>query len=60
MILEVRNRPAGLGYQRQRWPKATHHIVRLGNREVRVIVTLDETANPAGLIALIIAGIFLG
>jgi hypothetical protein len=59
MILEVRPREFGLGYQRQRWPRARHHILRIGTREVRVIVTEDATPTVAGIIGLMIAGLFM-
>lgn len=58
MTIEVRPCPIAAGYQRQRWPKTRHHIVRLGTREVRLIIGKDESVRPLGLVALIVASFF--
>jgi len=59
MNLECRRKNTGIGYQNARWPKATHHIVHVGNREVRVIVMDGETPNWMGVAMMLVAGIFL-
>ena len=61
MILEPRRSVGsfGLGYTVQRWPRATHHVVRIGTRELRVIVEVGETAGIRAIVALLIAGFFL-
>jgi len=57
MILELRHRPSGLGYQRQRWPRAVHHIVRLGRTEARLIVEDNEQPTVWQVAAFLIAAI---
>lgn len=61
MILEPRRTAGatGLGYTVKRWPRATHYVVRLGAREVRVIIGDGETANVGAVVALLVAGLFL-
>ena len=57
MILELRHRPAGLGYQRQRWPRAVHHIARLGRTEARLIVEDGEQPTLRQVVGFLIAAI---
>jgi CRISPR/Cas system-associated protein Cas5 (RAMP superfamily) len=57
MILELRHRPAGLGYQRQRWPRAVHHIARLGRTEARLIVEDGEQPTLRQVVVFLIAAI---
>lgn len=59
MILECRSKPWGIGYARQAWPKANHHVVRVGTREVRVIVEQGESPTIAGVVGLLVAGLLL-
>lgn len=57
MILELRHRPSGLGYQRQRWPRAVHHIARLGRTEARLIVQDGEQPTVWQVVGFLIASI---
>ena len=57
MILELRHRPTGLGYQRQRWPRAVHHIARLGRTEARLIVEDGEQPTLRQVVVFLIASI---
>jgi hypothetical protein len=60
MILETKtNLPFSLGYQRQRWPQASHHVIRWGSRESRAIVPHGESPRLVGLVALLVSGLFL-
>ena len=60
MILETKtNLPFSLGYQRQQWPQATHHILRIGSTESRAIVPHRESPRLVGLVALLVSGLFL-
>ena len=51
--------PLFLGYQRQRWPQASHHVIRWGSRESRAIVPHGESPRLVGLVALLVSGLFL-
>ena len=57
MILEIRHRSTGLGYQRQRWPRAVHHIARLGRTEARLIVQDGEQPTVWQVVGFLIASI---
>lgn len=57
MILEIRHRSTGLGYQRQRWPRAVHHIARLGRTEARLIVQDGERPTVWQVVGFLIASI---
>lgn len=57
VILELRHRPAGLGYQRQRWPRAVHHIMRFGRSEARLIVEDGEQPTMRQVVVFLIAAI---
>jgi hypothetical protein len=59
VILECRSKPWGIGYARQAWPKAHHHITRVGTREVRVIVEHGETPTVPAILGLLVAGLLL-
>ena len=59
MILEVSPRPFGLGYSVAVWPKARHHIIRLGTREARVIVPNESSPRLMGVLSLLVAGLLL-
>ena len=58
MILETRKKPSGFGYQRQTWPRAVHHIMRVGRTETRLIVEDGEMISPLAIAALLIGGLF--
>lgn len=57
MILEIRHRSTGFGYQRQRWPRAVHHIARLGRTEARLIVQDGEQPTVWQVVGFLIASI---
>lgn len=57
MILELRHRPTGLGYQRQRWPRAVHHIARFGRTEARLIVEDGERPTVWQVVGFLVASI---
>jgi len=48
----------GFGYQRQTWPRAVHHIMRVGRTETRLIVEDGEMISPLSIAALLIGGLF--
>jgi hypothetical protein len=56
--LEIRKKSAGFGYQRQTWPRAVHHIVRVGRTETRLIVETGEMISPLAIVSLLIGGLF--
>jgi hypothetical protein len=58
MTIEIRPCQPSLGYQRQRWPKTRHHVLRIGTREVRAIVWDGESVRPLGIVALVLASFF--
>jgi hypothetical protein len=55
MIIEIRPCQPSLGYQRQRWPKTRHHVMRIGTREVRAIVDNTESGGVLAIAAMIAA-----
>lgn len=55
MIIEIRPCQPSLGYQRQRWPKTRHHVMRIGTREVRAIVDNTESVGVLAIAAMIAA-----
>ena len=59
-ILEIRHKSTGYGYQRQRWPLTTHHILRLGVTEARLILPHAERLGFWSLASLLIAGLIGG
>ena len=59
MQIEVRPCQLAFGYNRQNWPKTRHHICRIGNREVRLIIALDENPSILGVVAIIAASFLL-
>jgi hypothetical protein len=56
--LEIRKKSVGFGYQRQTWPRAVHHIVRVGRTETRLIVETGEMISPLAIVSLLIGGLF--
>lgn len=59
MQIEVRPCQLAFGYQRQSWPQTRHHISRIGHREVRLIINLDESPSILGVVAIIAASFLL-
>ena len=57
MILESRPVLFGFGYERKAWPRAVHHIVRLGPREARLIVEDHESVGVVAIVAFLVAGL---
>jgi hypothetical protein len=57
MILESRTILFGLGYERRAWPRAVHHVLRVGRREARLIVEDGESVGVLALAAFLVAGL---
>jgi hypothetical protein len=57
MILESRPISLGFGYERRAWPRAVHHVARLGRREARLIVEDGESVGVLAVVAFLVAGL---
>ena len=57
MILESRPVLFGFGYERKAWPRAVHHVVRLGSREARLIVEDGESVGVLAVVTFLVAGL---
>lgn len=59
MTLECRKKQFGFGYSTQSWPRTKHHIVKIGAREVRLIVENGEAVGRLQTLAVIFSGFIL-
>ena len=59
-LLEIRSRPVGFGYRRQRWPLTRHHIVQIGWIEARLIIPHGDSIGLTGCLSVLIAGLLIG
>lgn len=58
MTLELHNnRPFGMGFSTQNWPKTRHYVLRFGRRESRVIVFNDACVSPLVVAAFLVSGL---
>ena len=56
MILEMRRKALAVGYRRQEWPAARHHVLAVGTIEARLIVPTGERIGVTGIVGLWVAG----